>query len=353
VFKRYYDPEILLHSLDGIDRANHIVATYSMDDEIPGEDFIEHFALIQSMASEGSTGTWEKVGEDTEEIRRKLSSKLVGYFEIPTGNPSRRMAVVQLAFPIDAWIDNVPMLLSIAGNCFAYSPKLRLLDVFIPENLLARFKGPKFGVPGLRKAPNVPERPLSLHIIKPKMGMTPQQVADQCYQTAPGVFFTAGQRPATHCWIASSRRSRARRAGRCRLQCIALKTFQTWPEWYRTPVSRSITVATRGSVHRSVPKPWARAPWRKARSTCSSWGRSSWGLRPARPAPRSAAKPPRLQARCQRLTLWRLTWSARATKVGISPAQNSFAACLRRASKAWKSLRGRTDRFMRPVYTKC
>jgi len=187
MYKPYYDPEIFVQSFDGIDRSNHLVATYFMDDELPGEDFIDHFALIQSMTIEGSTGTWEKVEEETEEVRRTLSGKMVGYFEIPSGDPSRRTAVVQLAFPIDAWVDNVPMmLLSIAGNCFAFSPKLRLLDVFIPENLLAKFQGPKFGVPGIRKLLNVPARPLSLHIIKPKMGMTPAQVGNQCYQTALG-----------------------------------------------------------------------------------------------------------------------------------------------------------------------
>ena len=187
MYTTYYAPEIFLHTFDGIDRANHIVATYFMDDVLPGETFVDHFSLIQSMTLEGSTGSWEKVEEDTEDVRVKLSGKMVGYYEIPTAEPSRRAAVVQLAFPIDAWIDNVPMmLLSIAGNCFAYSPKLRLLDVFFPENLLAKFKGPKFGVPGIRKLLNVPTRPLSLHILKPKMGMTPQQVANQCYQTALG-----------------------------------------------------------------------------------------------------------------------------------------------------------------------
>lgn len=187
MYTPYYAPEIFKHTFDGIDRTNHIVATYFMDDVLPGESFVDHFSLIQSMTLEGSTGSWEKVEEDTEDVRVKLSGKMVGYYEIPTAEPSRRAAVVQLAFPIDAWVDNVPMmLLSIAGNCFAYSPKLRLLDVFFPENLLAKFKGPKFGVPGLRKLLNIPERPLSLHIIKPKMGMTPQQVANQCYQTALG-----------------------------------------------------------------------------------------------------------------------------------------------------------------------
>jgi 2,3-diketo-5-methylthiopentyl-1-phosphate enolase len=78
------------------------------------------------------------------------------------------------------------MLLSIAGNCFAYSQKMRLHDVFLPANLLKKFKGPKFGVDGLRELTGVKERPLSLHIIKPKMGMTPDQVANQVYQTAMG-----------------------------------------------------------------------------------------------------------------------------------------------------------------------
>ncbi len=187
MYTRYYDPNIFVQTLDGIDRTNHLVATYYMDDALPGEDFVDHFALIQAMALEGSTGTWEKVAEDTEEVRRALSGKLVGYYEIPTDSPCHRAAVVQLAFPIDAWIDNVPMmLLSIAGNCFAYSDRLRLLDVFIPDNLLTKFQGPKFGVPGIRELLGVPERPMSLHIIKPKMGMTPAQVGQQCYQTALG-----------------------------------------------------------------------------------------------------------------------------------------------------------------------
>ncbi|MFH2068846.1 MAG: RuBisCO large subunit C-terminal-like domain-containing protein [Candidatus Omnitrophota bacterium] len=187
MYTRYYDPEIFVQTFDGIDKDNYVIATYYLDDTLAGEDFIDHFALVQAMALEGSTGTWEKVEEDTAEMRSVFSSKMVGYFEIPTPESDRRQAVVQLAFPVDAWGDNVPMmLLAIAGNCFAYSPKLRLLDITLPKNFLKFFKGPKFGVPGIRKRLGVPKRPLSLHILKPKMGMTPEQVANQCYQTAIG-----------------------------------------------------------------------------------------------------------------------------------------------------------------------
>lgn len=186
--QQYYLPEIFQHTMDGIELNRHIVATYYMKDTLEGEDFIEHFSLMQALALESSTGTWEKVAEDTEDVRKKLSSKMVGYFEIPNQTDKyTKEAVVQFALPIDAWIDNVPMLLlSIAGNCFAYSDKMRLLDVYLPKDLLKNFQGPKFGVEGIRKMLGVPDRPFSLHIIKPKMGMTPDQVADQVYQTALG-----------------------------------------------------------------------------------------------------------------------------------------------------------------------
>ncbi|GAI33916.1 unnamed protein product, partial [marine sediment metagenome] len=172
--ERYYDPLIFNQTLDGINLSRHIVATYYVEDGVPGEEFLDHFGLIQSMALEGSTGTWEKVEEDSEEVRERLSGKMVGYYPVPSEKNVKK-AVIQLAFSIDAWQVNIPMiLLSISGNCFAYSPRMRLLDVFFPEDLVKIFKGPKFGVSGIRKLLGIPKRPLSLHIIKPKMGMTPE-----------------------------------------------------------------------------------------------------------------------------------------------------------------------------------
>ena len=185
--QRYYDPEIFLQTFDGVDLDNHVVASYYMKDRLEGEKFLDHFSLIQSMGLEGSTGTWEKVEEDTAEVREAMSSKMVGYHEIPSADPCTKSAVVQLAFPIRAWGDNVPMmLLAIAGNCFAYSKDIMLTDLFIGKELLKKFQGPKFGVDGIRELTGVKDRPLSLHIIKPKMGMTPEQTANQVRLTVAG-----------------------------------------------------------------------------------------------------------------------------------------------------------------------
>jgi 2,3-diketo-5-methylthiopentyl-1-phosphate enolase len=185
--KRYYDPAIFQQMLDGIDLDNHVIASYYLKDRLEGQKFLDHLALIQAMGLEGSTGTWEKVEEDTEEVRIAMSSKMVGYHEIPSEDPYVKSAVVQLAFPIRAWGDNVPMmLLAIAGNCFAYSKNIMLTDVFIGKELLKKFRGPKFGVDGVRKLTGVAERPISLHIIKPKMGMAPEQTANQVRLTLAG-----------------------------------------------------------------------------------------------------------------------------------------------------------------------
>lgn len=186
--RTYYQPEIFNCNLEGIDRKRNIIATYYLRDRKEGVEFMDHLALIQSLALESSTGTWEKVKEDTAEVRNTLSCKLVGYFQIPNEDKYTAEAVIQFAISIDAWMENLPMmLLSIAGNAFAYSQNLRLMDISIPDDLLAKFKGPKFGIEGIRRMIGVKERrPLSLHIIKPKMGMTPKQTADQCYETALG-----------------------------------------------------------------------------------------------------------------------------------------------------------------------
>ncbi len=160
---------------------------------------------------------------------------------------------------------------------------------------------------------------------------------------SPSVFFTARQRSSTHCRPAAAGRSRARRVGRCSVQFRAHRIFPKWPGWYRTPVKRSIRLATRGRVHRSVPKPWARAPGRKAPSSCCSCGRSSFALRPARPAARRASAVPCFHGRYQRLTLCRLTWRVRATDASLAPrpeqlggSSASIFECLEIASRMHK-----------------
>jgi 2,3-diketo-5-methylthiopentyl-1-phosphate enolase len=187
--KHLYDPHMFNYMWESmIPKDDMIVGTYYIEDVVDDSDFIDHLGQVERLAREGSTSSWMEVSEETPELRDRLMSKVLGYYEVPSPKGTKQ-AVIQLGFPTAAWDTNVnvPMLLlSIAGNCFAFPTKMRLLDVYIPEKLANKFQGPRFGIPGVRQILNVYDRPLVLQIIKPKMGMTPEETANQVYQSALG-----------------------------------------------------------------------------------------------------------------------------------------------------------------------
>jgi len=187
--KRIFDPDMFNYMWESIDHDRYIVATYYVEDTREGESWIEHLEQVQRFALEGSTSSWVKVKEDNTTIREKLTSKILGYYEVPTSKPNTKAAIIQLGFPIDAWDINMnlPMIwLTIAGNIFVYASHVRLVDLYLPKQVCSRFKGPKYGIDGLRKKLDAYDRPLVLHIIKPKMGMTPEETAQQVYETGMG-----------------------------------------------------------------------------------------------------------------------------------------------------------------------
>ena len=186
--KELYDPHMFNYMWESLDQDRFVVGTYYIEDSRPDWDFVDHLGQVQRLALEGSTASWMEVKEETPEVRDRLSSKVLGYYEVPSPKGTKK-AIVQLAFPIAAWEENVNvpmMLLSISGNIFAFCDRVRMLDVYIPRAVAQKFNGPKFGIEGLREKLGVHDRPLILQIIKPKMGMTPEETAAQVYQSALG-----------------------------------------------------------------------------------------------------------------------------------------------------------------------
>jgi ribulose-bisphosphate carboxylase large chain len=55
---------------------------------------------------------------------------------------------------------------------------LKLMDIELPPSYAQHYKGPAFGISGCRQLTNVQNRPLIGTIIKPSIGLTPQQTAD-------------------------------------------------------------------------------------------------------------------------------------------------------------------------------
>ena len=157
---------------DGIDYDEYIIATYlgSFAAEVPIP------LLSMALAVEQSTGTWVPVPGETPEVRRRHVAKVLGVYEVPDFEfevpPSvqTRNWVIQVAYPEVNIGSQIPMLLtSVVGN-ISMGGNIKLLDVRFPEKYVAGFKGPKFGIDGIREILGVPRRPLLNNMIKPCTG---------------------------------------------------------------------------------------------------------------------------------------------------------------------------------------
>jgi ribulose-bisphosphate carboxylase large chain len=134
---------------------------------------------VGRVASESSNGTWTEVTTMRPRIRR-LSAKA---FKID-GNH------VRVAYPIDLFEPgNMPQILSsIAGNIFGMKAlnSLRLEDVRWPKGIVDSFRGPQFGIEGIRRIFKEHKRPLTATVPKPKVGMTPAEHAKVGYEAWVG-----------------------------------------------------------------------------------------------------------------------------------------------------------------------
>jgi ribulose-bisphosphate carboxylase large chain len=130
-------------------------------------------------AGESSVGTWTDLTTVNKQTQKKITPKV--YYLDPKNKRCR------IAYPLDLFeLGNVPCIMSsIGGNIYGMKCVTGLLweDVKFPEKLLKSFKGPKFGIPGLRKYLKVYDRPLVGTIVKPKLGLNSKEHAEVAYRS--------------------------------------------------------------------------------------------------------------------------------------------------------------------------
>ncbi|TAJ45734.1 RuBisCO large subunit C-terminal-like domain-containing protein [Methanofollis fontis] len=139
-------------------------------------------AAAQAIVEEETTGTWTDITTTTEYVRR-----LDG--EVLSLEASGKGFVTRVRYPAEIFeAGNIPQYLSVvAGNLFGLArlEAVRLIDVDFPESLVP-FRGPKFGMEGVRRLIGTTERPHVGTIIKPKVGLNPKDTAGVAYHAAVG-----------------------------------------------------------------------------------------------------------------------------------------------------------------------
>lgn len=131
------------------------------------------------VAAESSVGTWTELTTVKPYVER-LAARV---FSIE-GNEAK------IAYPVELFESgNMPNILSsVAGNVFGLRAlkNLRLNDIKFPRQLVKSFKGPKYGIEGIRRLLKVHGRPLVGTIIKPKLGLKTIDHAKVAYEAWVG-----------------------------------------------------------------------------------------------------------------------------------------------------------------------
>ncbi len=173
-----------------------IVARYAVETPLSLE------AAAEAMAG-ASTATFVDVPGLTDQLRQRVAARVerivpgdvVDAPGLPgsrgpnvTQHPARyNRGEVVLSLPIEGVGTNLPALISMTmGNFFALSQVsgMRLLDLELPESLGRAYPGPQFGIEGTRRLAGVHGRPVIGTIIKPNLGLTPEQTAEKVRQVA-------------------------------------------------------------------------------------------------------------------------------------------------------------------------
>jgi ribulose-bisphosphate carboxylase large chain len=90
-----------------------------------------------------------------------------------------------ISFAIETTGFELTQLINVAFGNFSLKSGVRVERLELPEALIKRFKGPRFGIPGIRELLGLPERPLLCTALKP-MGLSAKDFAHLAYQFALG-----------------------------------------------------------------------------------------------------------------------------------------------------------------------
>lgn len=184
---------------------NHVL--FSLSESIVSKDFCiasyyvslppgsDPYEKAKNIAVGQTIGTWIPVPGITDDMRRNYMGRIINIYDLEPDDLNRSISdqsefqhyIFQIAYPTANFEDSIPLLLTtLLGNDASTSIQAKLIDLYLPPQMLSRFPGPAYGVDGIRALCKVEKRPILLNMIKPCTGFTPDVGARIFYDTALG-----------------------------------------------------------------------------------------------------------------------------------------------------------------------
>ena len=158
----------VLKAREELDKDYYIIATYYL--ETPSTDIVKYSSAI---AQQQTTGTWVKVHGETSDLVEKHGGRVSSILKV---SATPHSYVVEIGYPTSNLTPDFELLLAtVAGeNSWWVNEKAgfatKLLDLEFPTSFLQEFRGPRYGLNGIRDLLRVSNRPILNSMIKPCTG---------------------------------------------------------------------------------------------------------------------------------------------------------------------------------------
>ncbi len=146
--------------------------------------------LAVRIASDQSTGTFVSLPGETPDLKARVAARVTGYrvlkpIAVPSLPQARPAALynrgeADIAFPVDAIGTDLAALMTIAiGGVFSIKglTGVRIVDLALPPSFRDAYPGPRYGIEGSRALAGVQGRPIIGTIVKPALGLRPDESA--------------------------------------------------------------------------------------------------------------------------------------------------------------------------------
>jgi len=134
--------------------------------------------LAQSIAVGQTVGTWNELPGNT---RLQISKHLAEVISIEEASFT---STIKIAYPVENFGPDLGALLTSVFGKISLAPKIKLEDIEFSKEYLQYFRGPKFGITGIREILGKKEKPLIMSIFKPCLGLTPSELGTMFYLQA-------------------------------------------------------------------------------------------------------------------------------------------------------------------------
>jgi ribulose-bisphosphate carboxylase large chain len=167
-----------------VDENEYFIATFHLEGKVSLCNAAWELAIGQSVGNPNVRNSWE-----TDELFEKYSAKVIGDEE---ALKKVTAGIIDIAFPIvnTNWKEDgiTQLMVQVMGGQLDIDNvlKCRLLNLHFPQKVLDYFKGPKYGISGIRDYLDLHDRPLLGGIVKPKTGISPEILLEMVKEMVEG-----------------------------------------------------------------------------------------------------------------------------------------------------------------------